>query len=126
MARAAAGRRAIESGEKRSISATTVRARNDAEPRSHRGVAVAQPSRNGPESFGSFDEILERTVLFNPTRSESSLRRGILHNATERPDGTWSWRYDRFTLPDGATVPDFGTFCCCASAISRFLFVCES
>ena len=65
---------------------------------------------SGPESFASFDEILERTVLFNPTRSESSLRRGILHNATERPDGTWSWRYDRFTLPDGATVPDFGTF----------------
>ena len=55
---------------------------------------------DGPESFASFDEILERTVLFNPTRSESSLRRGILHNATARPDGTWSWRYDRF-LPEG-------------------------
>ena len=51
----------------------------------------------GPESFASFDEILERTVLFNPTRSESSLRRGILHNAKENPDGTWTWRYDRFT-----------------------------
>ena len=55
---------------------------------------------NGPETFASFDEILERTVLFNPTRSESSLRRGILHNAAPRPDGTWSWRYDRF-LPGG-------------------------
>lgn len=54
---------------------------------------------NGPEEFESFDEILERTVLFNPTRSESSLRRGILHNAHERDDGTWTWRYDRFT-PD--------------------------
>ncbi len=62
----------------------------------------------GPESFASFDELLERTVLFNPTRSESSLRRGILHNASERPDGTWAWRYDRFHLPEGATVPDFG------------------
>jgi pimeloyl-ACP methyl ester carboxylesterase len=51
----------------------------------------------GPESFASFDEILERTVLFNPTRSESSLRRGILHNAHELDDGTWTWRYDRFT-----------------------------
>ena len=30
---------------------------------------------NGPESFASFDEILERTMAFNPTRSESSLRR---------------------------------------------------
>ena len=48
----------------------------------------------GPETFASFDEILERTVLFNPTRSESSLRRGILHHARERPDGRWEWRYD--------------------------------
>ncbi len=62
----------------------------------------------GPESFASFEEILERTMAFNPTRSESSLRRGILHNAAARPDGSWSWRYDRF-LPEGdAAVPDFG------------------
>lgn len=49
----------------------------------------------GPESFVSFDEILERTVLFNPTRSESSLRRGILHNAVEQDDGSWVWRHQR-------------------------------
>ncbi len=48
----------------------------------------------GPETFESFDEILERTMFFNPTRSESSLRRGILHNARERSDGRWEWRYD--------------------------------
>jgi pimeloyl-ACP methyl ester carboxylesterase len=48
----------------------------------------------GPETFASFDEILERTIMFNPTRSESSLRRGVLHNARELPDGTWAWRYD--------------------------------
>ncbi len=63
---------------------------------------------SGPETFASFDEILDRTVLFNPTRSVSSLRRGILHNAAERDDGTWSWRYDRFSLPEGAAIPDFG------------------
>lgn len=50
---------------------------------------------SGPETFASFDEILARTVAFNPTRSESSLRRGILHNAHALPDGRWSWRYDR-------------------------------
>lgn len=49
----------------------------------------------GPESFASFDEILERTVQFNPTRSESSLRRGILHNAVEQEDGSWVWRHQR-------------------------------
>src|SRR3712207_8030602 len=39
---------------------------------------------NGPASFASFDEILARTVAFNPTRSEASLRRGILHNADRK------------------------------------------
>ena len=63
---------------------------------------------NGPETFASFDEILERTIQFNPTRSESSLRRGVLHNAAPRPDGTWAWRYDRNHLPEGAEIPDFG------------------
>jgi esterase len=49
---------------------------------------------DGPEYFESFDEILQRTVQFNPTRTESSLRRGILHNAVEADDGRWRWRYD--------------------------------
>lgn len=55
----------------------------------------------GPESFASFDEILERTVAFNPTRSESSLRRGILHNAVQRDDGRWVWRHQRTQLVEG-------------------------
>lgn len=50
---------------------------------------------NGPENFPSFEELLARTMEFNPTRSESSLRRGILHNAEQRPDGSWVWRYAR-------------------------------
>jgi pimeloyl-ACP methyl ester carboxylesterase len=58
---------------------------------------------NGPESFPSFDEILARTVEFNPTRSVSSLRRGILHNAVQREDGSWVWRYARHrpAAPEG-------------------------
>ena len=57
---------------------------------------------NGPESFDSFDDLLERTIAFNPTRSVSSLRRGILHNAVQREDGSWVWRYARHRalLPD--------------------------
>jgi pimeloyl-ACP methyl ester carboxylesterase len=50
---------------------------------------------DGPESFPSFDEILARTVEFNPTRTVASLRRGILHNAEQREDGSWVWRYAR-------------------------------
>jgi pimeloyl-ACP methyl ester carboxylesterase len=68
---------------------------------------------SGPEVFGSFEEILERTVEFNPTRSVSSLRRGILHNARPNPDGTWTWRWDPvkdWDLADGAeAMPDFGS-----------------
>jgi len=50
---------------------------------------------NGPKSFDDFDELLARTIEHNPTRSVSSLRRGILHNALQRPDGTWVWRHQQ-------------------------------
>ncbi len=49
----------------------------------------------GPATFPSFDELLARTMQFNPTRSESSLRRGILHNALQLDDGSWVWRHRR-------------------------------
>jgi pimeloyl-ACP methyl ester carboxylesterase len=48
-----------------------------------------------PGSFGSLDELLEWTARFNPARSLSSLRRGILHNAEQQADGTWVWRWAR-------------------------------
>jgi pimeloyl-ACP methyl ester carboxylesterase len=57
-----------------------------------KGAAIAAFVK-GPESFSTFDEILERTVAFNPQRSVSSLRRGILHNAVELEDGRWAWRH---------------------------------
>lgn len=63
---------------------------------------------NGPPSFASFDEILARTIEHNPGRSESSLRRGILHNAVQREDGSWVWRYARFRTEPTSSHPDFG------------------
>jgi len=39
--------------------------------------------------------LLARTIEHNPNRSVSSLRRGILHNAEQQPDGSWRWRYRR-------------------------------
>ncbi len=50
---------------------------------------------DGPDDFDSFEAILARTVEHNPGRSEQSLRRGVLHNAHEGPDGRWRWNYDR-------------------------------
>ncbi len=76
---------------------------------------------NGPASFPNFEDILARTVEFNPTRSVSSLRRGILHNALQQPDGSWVWRYRRWRVlgeregereGEGDAVaahPDFGS-----------------
>jgi pimeloyl-ACP methyl ester carboxylesterase len=55
---------------------------------------------NGPDSFPSFEALLARTIEHNPTRSVASLRRGILHNAIQRSDGSWVWRYRRFFEPD--------------------------
>jgi pimeloyl-ACP methyl ester carboxylesterase len=62
---------------------------------------------NGPASFDNFDELLERTVAHNPTRSVASLRRGILHNAVQRSDGTWVWRHQQHAKPE-VTAPDVG------------------
>ncbi|MCU1401421.1 MAG: putative hydrolase [Acidimicrobiales bacterium] len=50
---------------------------------------------DGPQTFPSFDELLARTKEHNPSRSEPSLRRGILHNAHQTGDGSWQWNYDR-------------------------------
>ena len=57
---------------------------------------------NGPASFPSFEDLLKRTMEHNPTRSEASLRRGLLHNAEQREDGSWVWRYARHRPFDGA------------------------
>jgi len=59
---------------------------------------------NGPPSFASLDELLDLTVRFNPTRSLSSLRRGILHNAEQRDDGSWVWRWARHRPHDQAAA----------------------
>jgi pimeloyl-ACP methyl ester carboxylesterase len=64
----------------------------------------------GPREFSSFDELLQRTIEHNPTRSESSLSRGILHNAIQNDDGTWTWRYRRHVsknmIGEGSQPPD--------------------
>lgn len=48
----------------------------------------------GQQLFASFEEILEYTAEHNPSRSQSSLRRGVLNNAKQLADGQWTWRWD--------------------------------
>jgi pimeloyl-ACP methyl ester carboxylesterase len=60
---------------------------------------------NGPRTFDNFDALLARTVEHNPTRSVSSLRRGILHNAVQLPDGSWVWRHQQHTGSPIAAPP---------------------
>jgi pimeloyl-ACP methyl ester carboxylesterase len=54
---------------------------------------------DGPASFADLDDLVARTVAHNPTRSEPSLRRGVLHNAIQLDDGTWVWRHQRHGTP---------------------------
>ncbi|HEX4864345.1 MAG TPA: alpha/beta hydrolase [Acidimicrobiales bacterium] len=75
---------------------------------------------NGPESFPDFDSLLARTIEHNPTRSVSSLRRGILHNAEQREDGSWVWRYARHrNLEPTASDGPFRDFASRWEALSR-------
>ena len=72
---------------------------------------------DGPASFASFDDLLARTIAHNPTRSVSSLRRGILHNALQRNDGSWVWRYRRFAEAERSR--DFPRFADLWGAVER-------
>ena len=62
---------------------------------------------NGPTSFDDFDDLLKRTIEHNPTRKVSALRRGILHNALQRSDGTWVWRHQQHPKSE-LSAPEVG------------------
>lgn len=53
-------------------------------------VALAQ----GDRTFPDFDAMLAATQLAAPHRDPESLRRGLIHNTRQLPDGRWTWRYD--------------------------------
>jgi pimeloyl-ACP methyl ester carboxylesterase len=75
--------------------------------RDEAATAVIGKFINGPASFQDFDDLLARTIEFNPTRSVSSLRRGILHNALQQEDGSWVWRHAR--TRDNEPIVEAGT-----------------
>ncbi|MGE3784935.1 MAG: alpha/beta fold hydrolase, partial [Alphaproteobacteria bacterium] len=43
----------------------------------------------------SIEAIIERALQFNPRRDPNILRRSLMHNLRQQPDGSWRWKYDR-------------------------------
>ena len=61
----------------------------------------------GPRAFASLEEMVETAVRASPRRPPSAVRRGVIHNARQLPDGTWAWRYDLRGSGPGAPLPGF-------------------
>jgi esterase len=60
----------------------------------------------GPRAYASLEEMVAAAVRTSPRRPASAVRRGVIHNARQLPDGTWTWRYDLHT--SGPSVPSAG------------------
>src|SRR5882757_1846445 len=50
---------------------------------------------NDSEHLVSVEAIIERALQFNPRRDPTILRRSLMHNLRQQPDGSWKWKYDR-------------------------------
>lgn len=61
---------------------------------------------SGPPRFPSLDDMVELAVQASPRRPASAVRRGVVHNARQLPDGSWAWRYDSFGGREGRP-PEF-------------------
>jgi pimeloyl-ACP methyl ester carboxylesterase len=48
-----------------------------------------------PAELDSVDDFVERAMKFNPRRNPTLLRRSLLHNLVQLPDGKWTWKYDK-------------------------------
>jgi pimeloyl-ACP methyl ester carboxylesterase len=47
----------------------------------------------------SVDAFVERAMEFNPLRNPALLRRSLLHNLRELPNGKWTWKHDPNRVP---------------------------
>jgi esterase len=57
--------------------------------------------RNSPEG-GSLDDFIAKAMEFNPRRDPILLRRSLLHNLRQQPNGKWNWKWDPGRMRDGA------------------------
>jgi esterase len=42
----------------------------------------------------SIEAFVERAMAFNPLRNPALLRRSLMHNLRQLPDGKWTWKHD--------------------------------
>jgi pimeloyl-ACP methyl ester carboxylesterase len=82
----------------------------DVTPQTHQHVAsLSRADRGavalvaGPPVYDSFEEMAGAAIALSPRRPRSAVERGVRHNAVQRPDGKWTWRYDLFDRPQGVT-----------------------
>jgi pimeloyl-ACP methyl ester carboxylesterase len=43
----------------------------------------------------SVEEFVERAMAFNPRRNPALLKRSLMHNLRQTPEGRWTWKYDK-------------------------------
>jgi esterase len=49
---------------------------------------------NAVQETVTVEAIIEEALKFNPRRDPKILRRSLMHNLRQQPDGTWKWKYD--------------------------------
>jgi pimeloyl-ACP methyl ester carboxylesterase len=57
-------------------------------------VATSVSTFTSQHRFETFEELFRRAQLYSPGRSERALRRGLVHNTLQLPDGSWQWCWD--------------------------------
>ncbi|TQS46041.1 alpha/beta fold hydrolase [Cryptosporangium phraense] len=60
----------------------------------------------GPRTFSDLDAMVAAAVAASPRRPAAAVRRGVVHNTKQLPDGRWTWRYDapRRGVSDSGTL----------------------
>jgi len=69
------------------------------------GVRKIAAFTSSAAPLDSVDQYVERALTFNPRRNRELLRRSLLHNLRQMPDGKFMWKYDqrhRGRTPDPA------------------------
>jgi len=69
------------------------------------GVRKIAAFTSSAAPLDSVDQYVERALTFNPRRNRDLLRRSLLHNLRQMPDGKFMWKYDqrhRGRTPDPA------------------------